>query len=423
MGSPTPGADQTNSDVSPREEMPVGVIPLAVDVASDRSSDSNSNNPNMTVESALISTPKHMRNFFVQNVKVEHLIAGISGGAVATLMVHPLDLIKVRFQSGASIPRPKLLKNHTLAIILQDQHRQYLGLTDVVSLWKFKGIKGFYKVNEGHAQANPKVSRPQYHGMLHAFRSIAKSDGLAGLYAGISPNLVGAGAAWGLYFLFYNAAKNYVKGDSNRFLSWSEHMGCACQSGVLTLAMTNPIWVTKTRLCLQYERLRLKKLGQAPASSGVPGADYRGMTDALAKIWRSEGIRGLYKGFVPGLFGVSHGVLQFMSYEEMKKQYNLYRGKTHDARLSSVEYLIFAALSKSVAAFTTYPYQVMRTRLQDQHRQYRGLTDVVVSLWRFEGIKGFYKGLLPSLIRVVPATMITFLVYENVSHFLLERSS
>ena len=40
-------------------------------------------------------------------------------------------------------------------------------------------------------------------------------------------------------------------------------------------------------------------------------------------------------------------------------------------------------------------------------------------LWKYEGVKGFYKGLVPSLMRVVPATMITFVTYENVSHALL----
>ena len=31
------------------------------------------------------------------------------------------------------------------------------------------------------------------------------------------------------------------------------------------------------------------------------------------------------------------------------------------------------------------------------------------------------QGLVPNLLRVVPATMITFVVYENVSHYLLQR--
>lgn len=41
--------------------------------------------------------------------------------------------------------------------------------------------------------------------------------------------------------------------------------------------------------------------------------------DGLYQIARYEGIKGLYKGMIPALFGVSHGALQFMAYEELKK--------------------------------------------------------------------------------------------------------
>ena len=56
-------------------------------------------------------------------------------------------------------------------------------------------------------------------------------------------------------------------------------------SGFATLVLTNPIWVTKTRLCLQYKN----STGQSP------GMMYRGMADALLKIYKYEGIPGLYK--------------------------------------------------------------------------------------------------------------------------------
>ena len=32
-----------------------------------------------------------------RTVKYEHLVAGISGGVVSTLILHPLDLLKIRF--------------------------------------------------------------------------------------------------------------------------------------------------------------------------------------------------------------------------------------------------------------------------------------------------------------------------------------
>lgn len=62
------------------------------------------------------------------------------------------------------------------------------------------------------------------------------------------------------------------------------HMIAAAEAGILTLVMTNPIWVVKTRLCLQYGR-----------ENELPQNRYNGMCDALAKIYRVEGVRGLYR--------------------------------------------------------------------------------------------------------------------------------
>ncbi|XP_042317938.1 mitochondrial folate transporter/carrier isoform X2 [Sceloporus undulatus] len=176
----------------------------------------------------------------------------------------------------------------------------------------------------------------------------------------------------------------------------------------MTLCITNPIWVTKTRLVLQYE-----------AGTDPSKRQYKGMLDALIKIYKHEGIHGLYKGFVPGLFGTSHGALQFMAYEELKSKYNKYRNRQVDLKLSTLEYIIMAALSKIFAVSATYPYQVVRARLQDQHNKYSGVVDVIRKTWRNEGVHGFYKGIVPNVIRVTPACCITFVVYENVSHLLL----
>lgn len=77
------------------------------------------------------------------------------------------------------------------------------------------------------------------------------------------------------------------------------------------------------------------------------------------------------------------------------------------------EYLTFAALSKLFAAGVTYPYQVVRARLQDQHRNYRGTWDCVDQTWRYEGTRGFYKGLLPYLLHVMPNICLVLLIYEK----------
>ncbi|XP_020288831.1 mitochondrial folate transporter/carrier [Pseudomyrmex gracilis] len=308
------------------------------------------------------NTPGGFRQLKVlSNFKYEHFVAGISGGVVSTLMLHPLDLIKIRFA-----------------------------------------------VNDGQVRA-----APQYNGLVNAVKQIIKTEGVRGLYRGVTPNVLGSGSSWGCYFYFYNMIKTTIQGgNSKKPLGPSMHMLAAAKAGVLTVLVTNPIWVVKTRLCLQY----------AGDVDLAESKRYRGMIDALKKIYKNEGIRGLYKGLVPGLFGVSHGAMQFMTYEEMKNKYNNYRNAPIDSKLSIMEYTIFAALSKLIAAGSTYPYQVVRARLQDHHHDYRGTWDCIQCTWRYEGWRGFFKGLSANLTRVVPATVITFVVYENMFHFLHKSS-
>ncbi|KAG7475933.1 mitochondrial folate transporter/carrier [Solea senegalensis] len=317
--------------------------------------------PNQTVggDTGLSSKPVpaaslvgHVQHLF-SHVKIENLFAGLSGGVVSTLVLHPLDLVKIRF-----------------------------AVSDGLDL------------------------RPKYSGMVHCMKSVWQQEGLRGLYQGVTPNVWGAGASWGLYFLFYNAIKGYKNEGRQTALSATEHLVSAAEAGMLTLTITNPIWVTKTRLVLQY-------------NADPTSKQYTGMVDALVKIYRHEGIHGLYKGYVPGLFGTSHGALQFMAYEELKRDYNRYKKAPSDAKLNALEYISMAALSKIFAVATTYPYQVVRARLQDQHNRYNGVMDVIRRTWRNEGAIGFYKGIIPNVIRVTPACCITFVVYENVSRLLL----
>ena len=231
------------------------------------------------------------------------------------------------------------------------------------------------------------------------------------------------------YLHSYNNIKtNLQGGDPKVQLSPGSHLLAASTSGVITLALTNPIWVVKTRLCLQFGRDPFEVKTQNPNTT------YKGMIDAFRKIAKSEGIIGLYRvchrcfiltsfflnvdfqGFVPGIWGVSHGAIQFMAYEELKSSYNHYKKQPIDSKLSTLEYLFCAASSKFVAAITTYPYQVVRARLQDQQSTYRGAIDCVRTTFRYEGVKGLYKGLVPYMLHVMPNICIVFLIYEKMTN-------
>ena len=97
----------------------------------------------------------------------------------------------------------------------------------------------------------PPTNRHFYQGTFDAFRQIARSEGLPGLYVGVTPNTVGAGLAWGSYFFFYEHLKSALRKEDTLTNNMPEHMAAAAIAGVGTLVLTNPIWVVKTRMCLQ----------------------------------------------------------------------------------------------------------------------------------------------------------------------------
>lgn len=153
-------------------------------------------------------------------------------------------------------------------------------------------------------------------------------------------------------------------------------------------------------------------------SATHPGA-YRSILDGAQQIYRSEGLSGFYRGLVPSLFGVTHGAIQFMAYEQLK----IYRASTLTGGprdLGPSDFLLLSGLAKVIAGSSTYPYQVVRARLQmyDADSNYKSASDVVQQVWRREGLRGFYKGLGPNLLRVLPSTWVTFLVYEQVKLYL-----
>lgn len=251
---------------------------------------------------------------------------------------------------------------------------------------------------------------------LRIIRTIHASEGgLPAFYRGLVPNLVGNSSSWAIYFLFYGNIKDAIRSvrattlPSNNgntttrtaSLGASEYFVASGIAGLLTAVLTNPIWVIKTRMLSTGAR--------------TPGA-YPSFISGTRRIFQSEGLRGFYRGLTPALLGVSHGAFQFMAYEQLK----LYRvsptsGSTTNHQLDNLDFFVISGLSKVFAVVITYPYQVLRTRLQsyDAGTVYRGLWDAVGQIWRNEGIAGFYKGLGPSIVRVLPSTWVTFLVYEN----------
>jgi solute carrier family 25 (mitochondrial folate transporter), member 32 len=163
---------------------------------------------------------------------------------------------------------------------------------------------------------------------------------------------IASAVSWGGYFYFYETAKKR-KRDSvgNKDTDTFDHLLAGFEAGSIMVVLTNPLWLIKTRLQIQGRDLALKK--------------YAGTADAIRTIFKEEGFQGFYKGFVPAILLTSHGAIQFAVYEYLKALYaksNSYSSSSQPAQVS----FIIGGVSKVVAATITYPYQVVKSRLQQR---------------------------------------------------------
>jgi len=234
-----------------------------------------------------------------------------------------------------------------------------------------------------------------------------------------------------------------------------EHFSASCLAGACMVALTNPIWLIKTRLQLQNSRLQQQlaqpRTGTTEATRQQLKPAYRGLVHAAYTIIHEEGVSALYKGSVPALMLVSHGGIQFVTYEFLKGRFASFtnnsnqwkeksernKGTIRERLRDSLGYLIMGAVSKFVASTTTYPLQVIKARLQQRSqvvelsettgeiivskREYAGVSDCMGKIWRNEGFGGFFKGCLTNAIRVAPSAAITFVTYEFVLDMLAEE--
>lgn len=195
-----------------------------------------------------------------------------------------------------------------------------------------------------------------------------------------------------------------------------------------------------------------------------------GVRGTIRAIVAEEGVAGLYRGLLPSLLLVSHGAIQFAVYEELKalaRANSLWlvegggsggTGGGSDSataaaaaaprQLASLAVAAAGAASKVAACVATYPAQVLRARLQQKQLpasvaaaaaaaaasasasavahpppvaapaaavvRYDRLVSAFKTILAREGVGGFYKGLSPTLLRVVPQSALTFMAYERV---------
>jgi solute carrier family 25 folate transporter 32 len=267
----------------------------------------------------------------------------------------------------------------------------FSGLAACVAFYAFESTEARMQVFRG-ASKEGIVTRPTMGG---TFRHVIQHEGMSGLYRGLLPTALGAGVNWGLYFSIYHVCRTWLAGFKHPDIpqetvpNLGHDLLSASISGVVCTFVVNPFWVLKLRMIT----------APSPSSASMIGE--------LRSILRNEGPKALWKGLAPSLVGVSEGALQFMAYDQMK-YYAQKRGK-----YGAIEQFFAGGLSKAVSVLVTYPYQLIRSALQQNNSPYKGMLDAAKAVYSNEGLRGLYKGMGVNLLRQVPPSAVMFIIVEQ----------
>ncbi|KAF1929234.1 mitochondrial carrier [Didymella exigua CBS 183.55] len=265
---------------------------------------------------------------------------GGSASCCATLFTHPLDLVKVRLQTQPA--------------------------------------------------AGAKLN------MSQMFAHIAKTDGIGGLYRGLSAAQLRQMTYSMTRFGVYEALKErFTTADSKP--SFLTLVGMASVSGALGGVAGNPGDILNVRM--QHD-------------AALPPAqrrNYRHALHGVVRMARDEGVASLWKGVWPNSArAVLMTVGQLATYDGFKGALLNHTPLTDGL----ATHFTASFLAGFVATTICSPVDVIKTRVMSSHAK-EGIVKLVTDITRQEGLSWMFKGWVPSFIRVGPHTVLTFLFLEQ----------
>ncbi|EFC42146.1 predicted protein [Naegleria gruberi] len=268
----------------------------------------------------------------------------------------------------------------------------------------FERLKILFQVQDLSVQ-KPTGKDVKYNGIIRSLIKIGKEEGISGYFKGNGSNVVRIVPYTAVQFVSYEKYKEWMMNmnPDGRLTTW-QRLNCGGLAGMTSVIVSYPLDVVRCRLSAQYE----PKI-------------YHGINHALKLIYQTEGIKGLYRGIVPTLLGIAPYVaLNFTTYEHLKVKSLEYLGSDN---LGVVTKLVLGAVSGTFAQTVTYPFDVVRRRMQmvgmsGAEELPKTMPSAFRQVYQKYGFTGFYKGLLSNYMKVIPVVSINFVVYEYMKIFL-----
>ncbi|KAL5541845.1 hypothetical protein UlMin_009555 [Ulmus minor] len=184
-------------------------------------------------------------------------------------------------------------------------------------------------------------------------------------------------------------------------------------AGGISRTVTSPLDVIKIRFQVQLEPTTSWALLRRNMS--VP-SKYTGMFQATKDIFREEGLPGFWRGNVPALLMVMpYTAIQFTVLHKIKT-FASGSSRTEDhINLSPYLSYVSGALAGCAATVGSYPFDLLRTILasQGEPKIYPTMRSAFVDIASNRGFRGFYAGLSPTLVEIVPYAGLQFGTYDT----------
>ncbi|CAB3224371.1 unnamed protein product [Arctia plantaginis] len=301
------------------------------------------------------------------------------------------------FPNGWAIDTPPDLKNSTD----KDYHPvfkaflagSFSGTFSTILFQPLDLVKTRLQNSSQHVVAAAVNSRIQP-GMITIFSNIIRQEHIIGLWRGMVPSIARCVPGVGIYFSslhWLKAKSGKTTADLGAFEAMMLGVVARTMSGVALI----PITVIKTR----YE-------------SGV--YKYNSLGGALKAIYRAEGLRGLSCGLGPTLArDAPFSGLYLMFYTQSKQSIPKEWMQTPSA--ASMVHFSCGIVAGIAASLATNPADVLKTNMQLYPDKFPNAYNAAVYVHQKYGIKGYFKGAVPRMLRRTLMAAMAWTVFEEIT--------
>ncbi|KAI8636066.1 mitochondrial carrier domain-containing protein [Parasitella parasitica] len=335
----------------------------------------------------------------------EKLLSACAGALITSLMVTPMDVVKMRMQtqhvySATTNTISKAMccmtfNNCTQSIKHGLQNNRITRGGQLGNLYQCTA----YPEAAAVSAATNSVNSPVFKGTFDGLYKIFKYEGATALWKGLSPALLMSVPANVVYFVGYDYLRESIQPFTS-FNSTNDYSPLVAGAIARTIAVTmiSPIELFRTRL---------------QATSGVH--DFSHVLNGVKKMVIQDGSKALWRGLPPTLWrDVPFSAIYWMGYEECKRSIE----QSHCGMSELQIAFVAGALSGMLSAAVTTPFDVAKTRRQvDAGKERPSLTDprvpaILKQIYQQNGIKGLFRGITPRVAKIGPSCAIMISSYE-----------